>query len=109
MDVRKMRMSVDERVMLMHVGMRFGPVPRNIVSMPMVLVMPMRVFMSHRLVRMHMFVALGNVKIDAQRHERPRRRKLHCQRFMRDEDREHCTEERRAGEIGARARGAQVP
>ena len=76
MDVRKVRMSVDEHVVLMHVCMWFGPVPRKLVAMPVVLVMPMRVFVRHRLVRMHMLVALGEVKIDAQRHQRPRSRKL---------------------------------
>ena len=102
-------MSVHECVVLMRVGMRFGSVPRKIVLMPMVLVVPMRVFVGHHLVRMHMLMVLGEVEIDAQRHQRPCRRKLKSQRFMRDENREHRADERRDGEIGARARGAQVP
>ena len=72
------------------------------------LVMPMRVFVRHRLVRMHVLVAFGQMKIDTQRHQRPRHGKLRRNSFARNDDRKHGTEERRDGKIGARARGAQV-
>ena len=85
MDVRKVRMSVDERVVPMHVRMRFGSVPRKMVAMPMVFVVPMRVFVGHRLVRVHMLVAFVEVKVDAQRHQRSCSRKLQRQRFMQDQ------------------------
>jgi hypothetical protein len=61
MDVRKVRMSVDECIVPMHVGVWFGPVPWKIVPMPMMLVMPMRVFMGHRFVRVDVLVAFGEV------------------------------------------------
>jgi len=61
MNVRKVRMSVDKRVVPMHVGMRFGPVPRKIVAMSMVLIVPMWVFVAHRLVRVDVLVAFGEV------------------------------------------------
>jgi len=54
-------MSVDKRVVPMHVGMRFGPVPRKIVAMSMVLIVPMWVFVAHRLVRVDVLVAFGEV------------------------------------------------
>ena len=61
MDVRKVRVSVDERIVPMHVRVRFDPVRREIVGMPMVLIMPMRVFVGHRFVRVDVLVAFGEV------------------------------------------------
>ena len=109
MDIRKVRMSVDDRVVPMNMGVRFGPVPRKIVAMPVVLLMPMRVLVRQCLVRVHVLVSLGEVKIDAQRHQRPRHSKLRRDRFVRNDERKHGTEERRDGEIGARAGRTQVP
>jgi len=108
MDIRKVRMSVDHRVVLVRMGVRFAPVPRKIVAMPVMLVMPVRVLVRHRLVRMHMFMAFGEMQIDAQRHQGSRHGKLQRNHFARNEDRKHGTEEWRDGEIGARARGAQM-
>ena len=85
MDVRKVRMSVDEGVMLVSVDMRFGASPRKIVAMPMVLVVPMRVFVSRRLVCMNVFMAFGEMKVDSQRHQCTCSRKLQRQRFMQDQ------------------------
>ena len=47
MDVRKMRMPVDHRVVPVNMGVRFDPVPRKIVAMLVMLVVPMRVFVRH--------------------------------------------------------------
>ena len=78
-------------------------------AMPVMLVMPMRVLVRHRLVCVHVCVPFGEMKIDTQRHQRPRYCKLRRDRFARNDDRKHRTEERCDGKIGARARGAQVP
>ena len=109
MDVRKVRMSVDERVVLMNMGVRLGPVPRKIMAMPVMLVVPMRVLVRHCLVCVQVLVPFGEMKIDAQRHQHPRHGKLRRDRFVDDDDRKHGAEKWRDSEMRTRARGAQVP
>jgi hypothetical protein len=69
MDVREMRVTVRER--LMHMGMSVGlfPVPRKVVSVLMVGVMPMPMVMRKRFVRMVVCVAFADMQPYAQRHE----------------------------------------
>ena len=109
MDVRKVRMSVDERVVLMNMSVRLDPVPRKVMAMPVMFVVPMRVLVRHCLVRVHVLVPLGEMKVDTQRHQRPRHGKLLCDRFVHNDDRKHGAEKWRHGEIRACARGAKVP
>ena len=65
MDVRIVRMPMHEHVVHVGMRMRFGSVPRKIVTVPMMFVMVVRMIVRERLVLVHMFVALGEVQIDA--------------------------------------------
>src|SRR5438876_12220981 len=69
MHVREMRMGVRDVRMLMNVAVRFLAVPRKFVIMLMVLIMNMRMLMSHRFMCVRMFVMFGEVEPNADSHQ----------------------------------------
>ena len=71
MDVRHVGMTVCDRVVLMRMDMRLLSIPREIVLMPVVLVMCMRVRVGHRFMDMHMLVFLGEMQPDSRSHQCP--------------------------------------
>ena len=68
-NVGVVRMGVDQRLMDMRVGVRFAPVPREIVRMLMVLIveMRMRVFLS--VVSVQVGMVLSDVQPDSHCHQ----------------------------------------
>jgi hypothetical protein len=69
MDVRVVRMAVQQRLVAMLVGMRLFAVPAGLVRVPMVRVVNVRVIVSERFVQMLVFVPLGQMQPDAERHQ----------------------------------------
>ena len=67
-----MRMRMHERCVVVRMGVRFAAIPFEIVRMLMVRVVDMQVRVVHRLVRVGVFVVLGDVQPHTERHERPR-------------------------------------
>ena len=109
MQVRVMRMRVHEPRMPVRMRVRFGPIPGEIVLVPVVLVVDMRMSMFERLVRMLVLVALGKVQPDAEPHQAGGDPKQGCGLLAKQRQRERCTEERRDREVRARTRRAEIP
>ena len=68
MDVRVVRMAVQQRLVAMLVGMRLLSAPGGVVRVPMVRVVNVQVIVSERFVPMLVFVPLGQMQPDAERH-----------------------------------------
>lgn len=69
-DVRVMRVLVDQRFVPVAVDMRLLAVPRKVVRVLMVLVVAMRVRVLHRFVRVFVLVPLAQVQPEAEGHQR---------------------------------------
>jgi hypothetical protein len=71
-NIRKMRVRVGNRRVLMRVRMRFLTVPRKIVRVLMVLVVPVPMVVVQKLVSVRMLMPLTDMKPDSQCHEHSR-------------------------------------
>lgn len=101
-----MRMSVPKRLMPVPVRMRLGHDP--FVSMAMVVVVDMGMLVLSRLVGMVMGVPFGQMKPDAERHQRAGNNKLRRDRLMDEGNRDNRAKERREREIGASPSAAEM-
>ena len=72
MHVGIMRVSMDQRLVDVRVGVRFASVPGKIVRMSMVLVVRMGMRVLLPVVCMHMHVMFGKVQPDARGHQHAR-------------------------------------
>src|SRR5437764_951476 len=108
MHIRIVRMRVCCRFVVMLMCMRLGAVPRKIVLVLMMHIVPMRMAMRHRFVCVFVFVALGEMQPNAARHQccgnpECRRRLLVEQRNRECSADEGCRREVSAGTRGAEA------
>ena len=78
MHVREVRMAVREGLMPMRVGVRLDAIPGEVMCVAVVFVMHMPVGMCQGLMRVRVFVPLGQVQPDAHPHQR-RRQPEHAQ------------------------------
>ena len=108
-DVRVVGMAVQQRLVMMLMGMRLFAVPAGLVRVAMVRVVNVRVVVSERFVQMLVFVPLGQMQPDAERHQGCRRRKNRREGLSEKRDRNRGTDEWRGREVGAGARAAEMP
>ena len=108
-DVRVVRMAVQQRLVMMLVGMRLFAVPARLVRVAMVRVVDVRVIVSERFVQMLVFVPLGQVQPDAERHQGRGRQENGRDGLSEERDRNHGADERCGREVGAGARAAEMP
>ena len=94
-NVRVMRMCVRQRRMLVRMRMRRGPIPRKIVRMPMVRVVPVRVAVFKHFVRVRVCMPLAQVQPDAQSHQHGCRPKQPAWHVGPQDQRTHHTEQGR--------------
>ena len=71
-------------------------------------VMDVGMGVRHSTMGMGMFVPLGDVQPDAERHQRSGGKELDRQRLLEGDDRRRRADERRGREVGAGARGAEM-
>ena len=69
MHIRKVRMTVSQRRVLMHMTMGFSTVPLKVMLMPMVFVMNMAMAMFEEVVLMFVGMVFSQVNPHAQGHE----------------------------------------
>ena len=106
MEVRVMRMPVDEPFVPMFMGVRLGAVPIGVMRVAMVLVMNVPVRMDERLVRVQVLMTLRDVQPHAGSHQGRSGPEEGVGRFAEQPQRDRSAEERRNREIGASARGS---
>lgn len=108
-DIREMRMPMDDRLVCMQMRVRFGAIPSGGMLVTMVLVVRVRVFVRDRLVHVFMLVVFRNVQPDTQRHHCTGHGKLQRHRIMLNQERQRGAKKWRNREVRAGARGSQVP
>ena len=79
--IREMPMGVRQRLVSMLVRVGLGAVPRRVMRVTMVFVVPVCVRMRHRLVDVLVLVTLRQVQPDADDHERRRYEKREVRAF----------------------------
>ena len=72
MVVRKVRVPMEQRLVLMLVGMRLFAVPAHPVPMSVVRIVHVKVGVSHRFVQMLVLMPFREMQPDADRHQRRR-------------------------------------
>src|SRR5512145_1807628 len=103
MNIGIVRMRVRDGLVPMRMDVRLAAVPFEVMLMPVMLVVRMRMGMGQRLVRMPVLVPLGEVQPDAAAHERrsdPERRPCG---FAESSDGDSCANERRGREVSSGA------
>ena len=108
MQIGIVRMRMHERYMAMRVGVRLGPVPQ-IVRMPMVLVMDMRMAVFLRCMSMQVFVAFREMQPDAHRHQNTGSDETPRHRLSRQQQRQRRSAEGSDRKVGGRPRGTKMP
>ena len=77
-DVRIMRMRVDQLLVAMPVGMWFAGWVVRTVSVLVMLIVVVKMFVFHWFVPVQVFVALGQMQPDPRAHQRGRRANADC-------------------------------
>ena len=108
MDVRIMRMRVDQRFMPVWMRMRLARWIARGVGMPVMLVVRVEVVVLRRLVLVFVFVPLGEVQHHASAHEYRRNAKSQGQAVPQEQNRKGCAHKRRDGKVSACPGRAQV-
>jgi hypothetical protein len=70
MDIREMRMRVRHGCMAVRMGMRLVAVPREVVLVLVMRVVPVTMRVLERIVRVRMLMTFANVQPHAERHQR---------------------------------------
>lgn len=107
--IGRMRMAVLEPAMLVGVGVRLARRVFGAMSMPVMLVVHVGMRVRHGLVDMLMFVAFGEMKPDARRHEAPGHKKLRRNRLSESDDRNDRAEKRSSREISTGPSRSEMP
>ena len=100
MNIREMPVAVLYRRMGMGMAMRFLPVPREIVHMPVVLVVRVLMAVHHAFVGVLVPMSLAQVKPDAQSHQDRRHPERRWRGLTEQQDAQGGADERRGGKIG---------
>ena len=108
MHIGEMRMAVRDGRMPVRMRMWLHAVPREVVCMAMVFVMHMPMGVIQRLMRVQVFVPLGQVQPDAHAHQRGRQPERHRARLVEAGDGNDCADEGRGGKVRPCARGAEA-
>ena len=108
MHVREMRMRVNERSVTVGMGMRFAPVPGEVMDVLVVKIMAMPVCMHLRCVGMQMFMVLGKVQPDTDSHQSGCGHQLPSEGVTLNCDGHNRAEERRDREIRPRTRRPEL-
>ena len=106
-NIRKVRVPMHQCVVRVTMRVRLRSVPRKIVPMPVVLVMPMRVLVRHDFVDVQVVVTLGEMQVHAGGHQRAGDGQLQRHWFMYHDERKYGTKEWRDGKIGTGTRSTQ--
>ena len=109
MDVGEVRVTMREGFVPMAMRMRFGAVPLEIVRVPMVVVMPMRMDVVDGVVQMLVLVDFGHMQPDANGHQPRRNAELQCDGVTTHEDCQRRAEERSDREIRAGPGRSELP
>ena len=104
MNVRVMRMSVDQFLVTVPMRVRFAGRVIRAVDMLMMLVVSVQVLVFHRLMPVLVFVPLSQMKPDAEAHEGSGNPDTNRQLVAQEQNRDGCAHERRGGKIRARSR-----
>lgn len=94
-EIRKVRMSMHQRLMVMYMQMRFSTVPREIMFVLVMQVMCVSVRMCRRFVRMLVIMTLGQMQPDSDAHEKSGDPESSRERFVECHDGNGGTDERR--------------
>jgi len=108
MQVRGVRVSMDQSRMEVRVDVRFASIPVKIVRMLMVFVVRMGVRMLLRLVHMSMSVTFGDVQPDARGHQKPGGDQLEGDGVTLHQYRKGGTKKRSYREIGSGASRSEI-
>lgn len=108
MDVRVVRMGVDHRRVNVPMRMRLTPIPREIVRMPVMLVVHVGMRVLLPLVGMRVLVPLRDMQPHAGRHQGACGDELPVERIALHRDGDHRAEEWRDREIRRRARRPEI-
>lgn len=108
-DVRVMRMAVGHRRMGVLVRMRLAAIPVEIVRVLVVFIVHVAVRVGDPLVGMQVLVTFGHVQPHARAHQDGGNPEHPRGVFAERQDRDRRADERRGGEIRARARRTQTP
>lgn len=92
-DVRVMRVLVDQRFVPVGVGMRLLAIPGKVMLVLVVLVMTMRVRVFHRFVRVLMLVPLAQMQPYAEGHQPRGNPEQDARHLGPDEERDHDAEQ----------------
>ena len=109
MRVRIVAVSMHQPFMDVCVHVGFASIPRERVRVPVVLIVHVRVCVLLNLMSMHVFVMLGDVQPDTDRHEHSSDEELRAHRITLQRDRGDSSEEWSDREIGAGSRAAEIP
>src|SRR5438046_1174849 len=104
-----MRVLVDERQVAMPMRVRLALRVARSMPVLVVRVMGMAVLVLERLVPMLVLMRLGEVEIEADRHQQPGEEQPAGHGLAEQGDRDEGANERRRREIGAGAGGAEMP
>ena len=108
MQIRVMRVPVDQARVLVPMGVRLAWRIGRTMRVLMVLVVRMRMIVRGRLVDVLVFVCFGDVQPDTDCHQYGCRGELLRDRLVEDRDTQDCANEGRGREIGTSACGAEV-
>ena len=108
MQIRIVRMPMDERSMAVPMAVRLIYRIARRVGVLVVLVMRMTVFVLHRIVRVIMLVALGQMHPQACRHKGTRREEPDRQRLMQQRQRQYRADKGSQREIGTSSRRPEM-
>src|SRR5581483_1648340 len=108
MNVRVVRMTVCHDRVPVEMPVGCPPVPSEIMLVKVMLIVLMRVFVLVEFMRMNMAMALAQMEPDPGRHQQRCQPKADSSVFTESQNRDCGADERRCGEIGAGARGAET-
>ena len=108
MHVRDVWVGVLHGLMFVKMGMRLAGRIDDAVGVTMVSIMHVRVRVSHRSMKVLMFMMLSHVQPHASRHKYSRGDELRRYRIAKCDDRSHAADEWRGRKVCAGARGAEA-
>lgn len=106
-NVRIVGVFMHQRFVTMHMSMGFSAVPRKIVRVLVMLVMPVRMVMMQRLMGVLVFVPLPQMQPDPQRHQRCGEPERHARRLRPNQERDQHAEQWSHGEVGPGSGGTE--